>query len=87
MSVKHADDLTARVADLEAQLLAQAAALNSAVARLQDELAAARLENEALREQTYWLDRYGVDLNAAMRRRAVVRARVLLGKLRRVVRP
>lgn len=49
--------LRARVAELEAELVEQAARTERIVA--------------AAQERTYWLDRWHVDLNALMRRRAV----------------
>lgn len=49
--------LRARVAELEAELVEQAARTERIVA--------------AAQQRTYWLDRWHVDLNALMRRRAV----------------
>lgn len=64
--------LRARVAELEAQLEEQAARTNAAVARAE--------------QRVYWLDRWHVDLNAAMERPAAGRIRGLLRLLRRPVR-
>lgn len=71
--------LRARVAQLEQELVDQAARSNRVVADAQ--------------ERTYWLDRWGLDLNALMRKpgaaefRAVVRAvRAVMRKLKTIKR-
>jgi len=62
--------LRARVAALEAQLTETEAWANRAVAQAQ--------------ERTYWLDRWGVDLNALMDRPAADRARAAARAVRDV---
>lgn len=62
--------LRARVAALEARLAETEAWANRAVARAQ--------------ERTYWLDRWGVDLNALMARPAADRARAVARAIRDV---
>lgn len=64
--------LRERVADLEAQLGEQAARTNALVARTQ--------------ERTYWLDRWGLDLNALMRRPGAAQFRALVRAARWPVR-
>lgn len=66
------EELRARVAQLEAQLVDQAARANAAVAAAQD--------------RAYWLDRWQVDLNALMRRPAAGRVRAVLRGARGLVR-
>ena len=66
------EQLRARVAELEAELAEQAARTNALVA--------------AAQEQTYWLDRWGLDLNALMRRRGASEFRAGLRAVRAVVR-
>lgn len=56
--------LRARVAELTAELSAQAERTNALVARAQ--------------EQTYWLERWHLDLNALMRRPGAAQLRSLL---------
>jgi uncharacterized coiled-coil protein SlyX len=62
------DELRARVAELEAELAEQAARTNALVARAQ--------------EQTYWLDRLGLDLDRVMARPAVWKAYRIAGRSR-----
>ena len=62
--------LQARVDELHAQLVATEAWAHRAVAEAQ--------------EKTYWLDRWGFDLNAVMRRPSAGRVRALLRALRSV---
>jgi hypothetical protein len=64
--------LRARVAALEDELLEVQARANAAVARWQD--------------RAYWLDRWHLDLNAAMRRPGAEQARAGLRAARTVVR-
>ena len=64
--------LRARVAELEAERVEQAARANAAVA--------------AAQERAYWLDRWHVDLNAAMRRPGAGVVRAALRALRTVIR-
>jgi hypothetical protein len=64
--------LRERVGTLEAQLLETEAWANRVVAQAQD--------------KTYWLDRWGLDLNALMRRRSADRARALVRFVRPVYR-
>ena len=64
--------LRQRIAVLEAQLIDTEAWANEVVARAQ--------------EQTYWLDRWHLDLNALMRRPAADRARAAARALRGVYR-
>jgi hypothetical protein len=66
------ETLRARVAELEAELFAQAARTNAAVARAQD--------------RAYWLDRYHLDLNALMRRRGAAELRLAVKAARKLVR-
>ncbi|CAB4876257.1 unannotated protein [freshwater metagenome] len=60
--------LRARVAELEAELTAQAARTNAIVAEAQ--------------ERTYWLDRWHLDLNSAMARPGAAQARGVVRLLR-----
>jgi hypothetical protein len=64
--------LRARVAQLEAEKTELAARANAAVAAAQD--------------RVYWLDRWGIDLNALMRRRGAGELRAAVRALRFVVR-
>lgn len=64
--------LRARVAELEAELVEQAARTERIVARAQ--------------ERTYWLDRWHVDLNALMAKPGAAELRALVRALRWVVR-
>jgi hypothetical protein len=64
--------LRARVAELEAELLDVQAWANEAVG--------------AAQAQTYWLDRWQLDLNALMRRRSAERLRAALRVVRAVYR-
>jgi hypothetical protein len=64
--------LRARVAQLEAENFELAARANAAVAAAQD--------------RVYWLDRWGIDLNALMRRRGASEFRALVRALRTVAR-
>jgi cell division septum initiation protein DivIVA len=61
--------LRARVAELERELAERTERANAAVAAAEDRL--------------YWLDRWGVDLDALMQRRAAQRAFRLVEKARR----
>lgn len=67
-----------------------AEALRRRIAALEEEqvdhLAAAHAALAAAQDRYYWLDRWGVDLNAAMRRPVAVRARLVLRGFRRVAR-
>jgi hypothetical protein len=79
MAVSHANDrqqeierLRARVAELEAELVEQAARTNRIVADAQ--------------ERTYWLDRWHVDLNALMRRPGAAELRAAVRAIRWVMR-
>jgi hypothetical protein len=64
--------LRARVDELERERVRQAARANAAIAAAQD--------------RVYWLDRWGVDLNALMRRRGAAEFRAMLHAVRAVVR-
>jgi hypothetical protein len=64
--------LRARVAELEGERVEQAARANAAVA--------------AAQERAYWLDRWHVDLNAAMRRPGAGALRAALRAVRAVIR-
>jgi hypothetical protein len=64
--------LRRRVADLERELAERTARANEAIAAAQD--------------RSYWLDRWGVDLNALMRRRGAAEFRAGLRALRVVYR-
>jgi hypothetical protein len=64
--------LRARVDDLERERFDQAARANAAIAAAQD--------------RVYWLDRWGLDLNALMRRRGAAELRATLHAVRAVVR-
>jgi hypothetical protein len=64
--------LRARVAQLEAENVELAARANAAVAAAQD--------------RVYWLDRWGIDLNALMRRRGASEFRAAVRALRSVAR-
>ena len=64
--------LRRRVADLERELVDRTARANAATAAAQD--------------RSYWLDRWGIDLNALMRRRGATRLRAMLRALRAVYR-
>jgi len=64
--------LRARVDDLERECADQAAQANAAIAAAQDRL--------------YWLDRWGLDLNALMRRRGATEFRAAVRGVRAVVR-
>lgn len=64
--------LRARVAELEAQLEQQTRATNALVARSQ--------------EQLYWLERWHIDLDRVMSRRAAQQALEALKKVRGLVR-
>jgi hypothetical protein len=64
--------LRARVDDLERERFDQAAQANAAIAAAQD--------------RVYWLDRWGLDLNALMRRRGAAELRATLHAVRAVVR-
>ena len=64
--------LRARVAQLEEEKSELAARANAAVA--------------AAQERVYWLDRWGIDLNALMRRRGASEFRAGIRALRSVVR-
>jgi hypothetical protein len=64
--------LRARVDDLERERFDQAARANAAIAAAQD--------------RVYWLDRWGLDLNALMRRRGAAQFRATLHAVRAVVR-
>ena len=64
--------LRARVAQLERELAQQAARTNAIVAEAQ--------------ERTYWLDRWGVDLNALMRKPGAAEFRAALRAVRAVAR-
>jgi hypothetical protein len=61
-----------RVAELEQQLVERSARANSAVADAQD--------------RSYWLDRWGIDLNRLMRRRGAAEARAAIRAARTVYR-
>jgi predicted nucleic acid-binding Zn-ribbon protein len=63
--------LSARVRELEAELVEVQARTNAAVAQWQ--------------ERAYWLDRWHLDLNALMRRRGAAEFRALVRALRAVV--
>jgi hypothetical protein len=65
--------LRARVAELERERFDQAAQANAAIAAAQDRL--------------YWLDRWGLDLNALMRRRGAAEFRAAVRGMRAVIRP
>jgi hypothetical protein len=64
--------LRRRVADLERELADRSARANAAIAAAQD--------------RSYWLDRWGIDLNALMRRRGATQLRAVLRALRAVYR-
>lgn len=64
--------LRARVAQLEAENAELAARANAAIAAAQD--------------QAYWLDRWGLDLNALMRRRGAEELRAAFRAVRAVAR-
>lgn len=64
--------LRARVAQLERENAELAARANASIAAAQD--------------RVYWLDRWGVDLNALMRRRGAAEFRTALHLLRSTVR-
>jgi hypothetical protein len=64
--------LRRRVDELERENAEQAARANAAIARAQD--------------RVYWLDRWGLDLNALMRRRGASEFRAGLRAVRAVVR-
>lgn len=66
------ETLRARVAELEAELAAQAARTNQLVATAQ--------------ARTYWLDRLGLDLDAVMSRPVVFRLYRLAGRTRHLLR-
>ncbi len=66
------EQLRARVAALEAELVAQAERAERAVA--------------AAQERTYWLDRWHLDLNALMQRPGAAELRALVRAVRWVVR-
>jgi hypothetical protein len=70
VSESEIERLRARVAELEDQLAETEAWANRAVAQAQD--------------RTYWLDRWGVDLNALMARPAADRARAVARAIRDV---
>ena len=72
MSADEVTVLRARVAQLEHELAEQAARTNALVAEAQ--------------ERTYWLDRWGVDLNALMRKPGAAEFRAGLRAVRAVVR-
>ena len=62
------DALRRRVAELERELAERTALASAAVAAAQD--------------RSYWLDRWGIDLNAVMRRRGAAELRAGLRALR-----
>jgi hypothetical protein len=64
--------LRARVDELERERADQAAQANAAIAAAQD--------------RVYWLDRWGLDLNALMRRRGAAEFRATVRGVRAVVR-
>ena len=64
--------LRARVDELERERVRQAARANAAIAAAQD--------------RVYWLDRWGLDLNALMRRRGAAEFRAAVRGVRVVVR-
>jgi hypothetical protein len=64
--------LRRRVADLERELAERTARANDAVAAAQD--------------RSYWLDRWGVDLNALMRKRGAAELRAAIRAARAVYR-
>jgi hypothetical protein len=64
--------LRRRVADLERELAERTALANAAVAAAQD--------------RSYWLDRWGIDLNAVMRRRGAAELRAAVRAVRAVYR-
>jgi hypothetical protein len=64
--------LRARVDELERERANQAAQANAAIAAAQD--------------RVYWLDRWGLDLNALMRRRGAAEFRAAVRGVRAVVR-
>ena len=66
------EQLRARVAELEAELADQAARTNALLA--------------AAQEKTYWLDRWGLDLNALMKRPAMLRLYGLAGRAKHLAR-
>ena len=66
------DRLRARVAALEKELVEQAARTNEIVGHAQ--------------QQTYWLDRWHLDLNALMRKRGAAELRALIRGLRYLTR-
>lgn len=84
--------LRAQIAQLQEELVEQAARYNAAVGDLQDrlerskqELARARANVAELRERQYWLDRAHIDPNALMRSRAAQWARAAVRAIRAVV--
>jgi hypothetical protein len=66
------ETLRQRVADLESELAARTERANAAVAAAQD--------------RSYWLDRWGIDLNALMRRRGAAELRAGIRAARAVYR-
>jgi hypothetical protein len=66
------ETLRNRVADLERELAERTALANAAVAAAQD--------------RSYWLDRWGIDLNALMRRRGAAELRAAIRAARAVYR-
>lgn len=84
--------LRAQVAQLQEELVEQAARYNAAVVELQEqlerskgELARERAVEAELRERQYWLDRANIDPNALMRSRPVQWARASVRAARAVV--
>jgi A-type inclusion protein len=70
--VDEVEALRRRVADLERELAERTARANDAVAAAQD--------------RSYWLDRWGVDLNALMRKRGAAEFRAAIRAARAVYR-
>jgi hypothetical protein len=70
--VDEVEALRRRVADLERELAERTARANDAVAAAQD--------------RSYWLDRWGVDLNALMRKRGAAELRAAIRAARAVYR-
>jgi hypothetical protein len=64
--------LRRRVADLERELAERTARANEAIAAAQD--------------RSYWLDRWGIDLNALMRRRGAAELRAAVRATRAIYR-
>ena len=62
------DALRRRLADLERELAERTVRANAAIAAAQD--------------RSYWLDRWGVDLNALMRRRGAAELRAAFRSVR-----